>query len=62
MYKLRKGKMLMMTPNKNDIDMYVKAGWSLVEKVSNKRKNKKQQIKEEINTVVEEVLEEETVG
>lgn len=63
MYELRKGTMMMLTPNKKDMEMYVKAGWNLVEKSSkkNKHKNKKQQIQEEINTIVEEVLEEEIV-
>lgn len=61
MYELRRGTMMMLTPNKKDMEMYVKSGWSLVEKTSNKRKNKKQKVKEEINTIVEEVLEEEIV-
>lgn len=63
MYELRKGTMMMLTPNKNDMEMYKKAGWNLAEKTSkkNKHKNKKQQIQEEINTIVEEVLEEEIV-
>lgn len=60
MYELRKGTMMMLTPNKKDMEMYRKSGWSLIEK-SSKKSNKRKQIKEEINTIVDEVLKEEIV-
>lgn len=64
MYELRKGTMMMLTPNKDDVEMYLKAGWSLTESSAKKHKskNKKQTIKQEINNIVEEVLEEEEIG
>ena len=63
MYELRKGTMMMLTPNKKDVEMYKKAGWTLIEKTvkKTKSKNKKEKIKEEIDSIVEEVLKEEKV-
>lgn len=68
MYELRKGTMMLLTPNINDVEMYKKAGWNLVIKekkeikpVNDKKpvKNKKKTAnKKEIDAIVEDVLDE----
>lgn len=58
MYELRKGTMMLLTPNKSDVEMYKQAGWQLIEK---RKQSKKETIKKEINQIVEEVLKEEKV-
>lgn len=40
MYELRRGTMMMLTPNKSDVEMYKKAGWILINKSSKKKKEK----------------------
>ena len=61
MFELTKGKMRLATYNKQDIDMYVKAGWKLETKLEEEKPKKKQK-QEKTNQNVEENLKEEQVG
>lgn len=41
MYELRKGTMRLLIQNKKDVEIYIKNGWYLVEKIKTKTTEKK---------------------